>query len=93
MSEPPKPRTTCVADWKHEVIIVPFWWVCTTSNEDEANMVEKTVKDVERKLVFTVLVNNRPLQPTEKLTMYRHKLVKAPLSSAASSSAKKQKVG
>ena len=64
VSEPPKPRTTCVADWKHEVIIVPFWWVCTTSNEDEVNMVEKTVKDVERKLVFTVLVNNRPLQPT-----------------------------
>jgi len=73
LSEPAKPRTSQPADWRNDVVIVPYWWVGGTTNKDEANTVEKIVKDKGRRLSFPTLVNNKALTPTERLLVYKPK--------------------
>ena len=84
LNEPPKLRTLHKEEWRHENVVVPFWWVATTAVETEANMIEKTMKDVKLECTFTCLVNSCHLSPGDKLFVYRKKADKTPLSSASS---------
>ena len=90
LTEPVKPRTSQPADWRHEVVIVPYWWVGLTTNKDEANMVEKVIKDKGRRLSFPVLVNSKALPAAERLLMYKPKQASVPLESAENVSKKKR---
>ena len=35
---PPKPKFEAGCDLPEDAVMVPFWWVGTTSNKDDANM-------------------------------------------------------
>ncbi len=90
LTEPVKPRTSQPADWRNEVVIVPYWWVGFTTNKDEANMVAKVIKDKGRSLSFPILVNSRALPTAERLLMYKPKQASVPLESAENVSKKKR---
>ena len=44
LSEPPKPKTADVSKWPSNLVLVPYWWVNTTSIAAKANMIESTKK-------------------------------------------------
>lgn len=87
VQEPSRPRTTKVADWKAEMIIAHFWWVGTTANVDEADMIEKKVQC--DGVHYTVYTNSKCISAHEKLLIYKPKKEVAPLGSASSASRKR----
>ena len=89
--EPCRPRSAESDKWRPDVVLVPFWWVSSTSNKDDANMQEMKHIDKASGLTFPVWSNSRPLGAHEKLLMFKPKKEVVPLFSAAVSKAKKQR--
>jgi hypothetical protein len=80
LQEPSRPKTQKDADWKDEMLFVPFWWVVTTTDEESANMelVKRTVDGV----AMPIYVNKRKVNQFERLAVYKPKVVVKPLASA-----------
>ena len=90
LMEPARARTKKADEWAVDVLFVAYWWVGTTHNKDDANMVEKAAKDKDSNVSYTTLVNNRQLAPHEVLLSYKPKTKVVPLSSVASLSKKRR---
>ena len=80
LQEPSRPKTQEDADWKDEMLFVPFWWVVTTTDEESANveLVKRTVDGV----AMPVYVNTRKVNQFDWLAVYKPKVVVKPLASA-----------
>lgn len=84
LTEPSRPRAVEPAAWKHDVVFAPFWWVGSTQDQAEVNVVfKKYLKD---NVTFNVLTNTRMIKKHEKLQMFE-KGEKAKVSEASSSTA------
>ena len=57
-----------------------FWWVSTTEDEQKVNMV---IVDKGQNPKVPCLVNNKVIQPHQKLYRYKAKAVVVPLASAS----------
>lgn len=73
LSEPTRARSSNPTHWKSETVFVPYWWVATTSNIDEANMTFKQHTLKGTGVVFHMLTNSKPLVPNDKLLVYKEK--------------------
>ena len=83
MSEPIRPRSTKSADWKAEAVFVPYWWVGSTSNQDEANLALKRHCDKDSGVSFNTLTNQRIVKPGERLLVFKKKVMKTSSAKAA----------
>ena len=90
LQEPTRARNNKSSDWRGDLLFVAYWWVATTSDKSEANLVEKKIQDKESGLMVPMLVNSRPLKAHEKLMLFKAKKVAVPLSTAKSASTDKQ---
>ena len=77
MAKPPQPSKANVADWADNDSVNPYFWITTTTEQTEANMVEKTVKHDH--ISFTILVNKRGVEKFELLQTFRPEKVHEPL--------------
>ena len=68
-------------EWKGDVFLSPFWWVSTTEDEQKVNMV---IVDKGQNAKVPCLVNNRVIQPHQKLYRYKAKAVVVSRASAES---------
>ena len=66
---PPKPKFEAGCDLPEDAVMVPFWWVGTTSNKDDANM-EMHHMSVEG-LKIPTMRNNQALKPFTRLFKFQ----------------------
>ena len=82
VSEPPRPRTIKEQDWRDDVVFAAFWWVGTTHNEADANMV--ATKYVHKDgVTFYKLTNSKQIKKYERLVVFKPKKEVMPLSDAS----------
>lgn len=70
LTEPQRPRCADAQQWPSGAVIVPFWWVSTTTTQSEGNMMDKKVSE-ESGVTLAVLVNSKPLKPFDKLVLFK----------------------
>lgn len=84
LSEPSRPRSAQSAGWRQDSLMVPFWWVVSSNNKEEANLMEKAFTCQKHGVTFKGLVNSRALKVNERLVLYKPKKEVVSLSAASS---------
>ena len=64
-------------------MFVPYWWVGTTHNEEEANIALKKHNDKNFGVSFNVMTNTKVIKANERLLIYKAKAIKSSSAKAA----------
>lgn len=80
LMKPSQPSAEDVNKWKEDEVVNPYFWVGSTANESEANMVHR--KATEDGVSFSVLTNRCMVKSMELLQVFKPAIIQAPLQGA-----------